>query len=305
MKKSLYIIMALMFTTAISKAQTGCHAMFSTHQPANSLTVHFSDSSTSAHTITTWLWDFGDGTTSTSQNPSHTYAHDGTYLVCLTIHDNHGCSNQSCHHITVNAIATPCHAAFTFHPSSASNLINFTNTSTGTTVHTTYSWTFGDGTTSTDENPHHTYTHSGHYTVCLYITDLTTGCSSHVCHSVNYHHSTGHHHHNHHHHALVAHSARTQSSTDDVTIDNNEYIVNYPNPFVSSTTIQYELTNDADVKIEIYDMLGNRISQIVNEQESEGLHTQTMNADNLNSGFYLIKMNVGADSFMKKIAVAK
>ena len=157
----------ILLLTSQSNAQTGCHALFGAHQTANTLTVNFTDSSTSAHTITSWLWDFGDGTTSSSQNPHHTYNHDGTYYVCLTIHDASGCSNQSCHHITVNPVVTvTCHAAFTFHTTAASNVVNFTNTSTGTTANTTYSWSFGDGGTSTDANPHHTYVYAGkHYNV--------------------------------------------------------------------------------------------------------------------------------------------
>ncbi len=302
MKKSIYFIMVLMFAVAISKAQTGCHAMFSVHQPATSLTVHFTDSSTSAHNITSWLWDLGDGTTSTSQNPSHTYAHGGTYYVCLTMHDAHGCSNHSCHNITVNPVASGCHAAFTFYSTSTSNLVNFTNTSTGTTIHTTYSWDFGDGNTSTDENPHHTYAHSGHYTVCLYMSDLTTGCSSHICHTVNYHHAVGHHHHNHHHN-LVPNSSRFQQTIES--IDNQQYITNYPNPFSSSTTIQYELTNDANVSIEIYDIVGNKILQVVNENQLQGQHTQLVNADKLNAGIYFIEIITGDESYMQRISVVK
>ncbi|HKR05296.1 MAG TPA: PKD domain-containing protein [Bacteroidia bacterium] len=388
MKKTIYIIMALMFTASISKAQTGCHAMFGSHQTANTLTVNFTDSSTSPHTIISWLWNFGDGTTSTLQNPSHTYVHDSTYYVCLTIHDDHGCSNTVCHHITVNPIVqTGCHAMFGFHQTANSltvhfsdsstssynivswawnfgdgststaqnpihtyaqggtynvcltitdshgchntfchhitvtapnvchasfsfnnttlgNTIHFINTSTGSTPNTTYLWTFGDGTNSTDVNPVHAYAHNGVNMICLYMTDTTTGCSSHYCRQI--HHSANHHPHWYPHHAaLIPIATLRASETDAVTLDNQEYIVNYPNPVVSSSTIQYELADDADVKIEIYDILGNRISQIINEKETAGLHTQRISADNYTAGFYLIKMSVGEESFMKKIAVSK
>lgn len=53
--------------------------------PANSLVVQFTDDSRSTGTVNHWLWDFGDGTTSTEQNPSHTYSEAKTYTVTLTV----------------------------------------------------------------------------------------------------------------------------------------------------------------------------------------------------------------------------
>lgn len=60
---------------------------------ANGLQVSFTDQSTG--TVTGWMWDFGDGNTSTQQNPTHTYANPGQYTICLTV-DNNGCSDVSC-----------------------------------------------------------------------------------------------------------------------------------------------------------------------------------------------------------------
>ena len=62
---------------------TGATAAFSSN--ANGLTVSFSDQSINGANISQWLWDFGDGNTSTQQNPTHTYAANGNYTVCLTI----------------------------------------------------------------------------------------------------------------------------------------------------------------------------------------------------------------------------
>ncbi len=60
--------------------------------------VDFFDLSTG--TVTNWLWDFGDGVTSTQQNPTHTYAAAGQYTVCLTA-TNNGCDDQSCTTLSV------------------------------------------------------------------------------------------------------------------------------------------------------------------------------------------------------------
>ncbi len=83
------LFLLLILCSAQTKAQTDCHAAFGFHPTEGTFTINFTDSSTSPHEITSWSWDFGDGTLSTEENPSHTYDHDGTYYVCLTIHDDH------------------------------------------------------------------------------------------------------------------------------------------------------------------------------------------------------------------------
>jgi hypothetical protein len=104
----LALLFLLLFETR-ANAQSGCHAAFGYHHSMHSLTVLFTDASTSGHAITSWLWDFGDGHTSTDQHPSHTYAHHGVYTVCLTIHDVHGCTHTLCHHINVNGHFSDSH----------------------------------------------------------------------------------------------------------------------------------------------------------------------------------------------------
>lgn len=72
-----------------------------------STTMQFSDISTSSlGSIQSWAWNFGDGTTSTLQNPTHTYAANGTYTVTLIITDISGCTNTFSHPVTINAPIT-------------------------------------------------------------------------------------------------------------------------------------------------------------------------------------------------------
>src|SRR5204862_6907700 len=114
---------------------------------------------------------FGDGATSTAQNPSHAYAAAGSYTVTLTVTDNQqAASAPASHAVTVTAPDQPPTANFT---SSCSGLgCNFTSTSSdpdGSVA--SYSWTFGDGTISNAQNPSHTYAAGGTYTVTLRVTD--------------------------------------------------------------------------------------------------------------------------------------
>lgn len=122
------------------------------------LTINFLDFST--NDPTSWLWDFGNGNTSTLQNPSHTFTAPGTYTVCLTATSVCG-SDQSCQQVVVSCAAPQ--AGFNFQSNEL--VTNFTDNSTNSP--TSWLWNFGDGTTSTLQNPNHTYALPGTYTVCL------------------------------------------------------------------------------------------------------------------------------------------
>ena len=133
------------------------------------LTVNFTDQSTGS--ITTWSWDFGDGGTSTAQNPSHTYNAAGTYTVELTVTGPGGSDTETkVDYITVTSGPEPPVAEFVGSPTSGTVplTVNFTEQSTGDID--SWSWTFGDGGTSTDQNPSHTYNNAGDYTVSLTVT---------------------------------------------------------------------------------------------------------------------------------------
>lgn len=190
-----------------------CHAFYSAHQAdPDILTFDFTDQSTSDGTISSWSWEFGDGNTSTEQNPSHTYSQPGTYHVCLTITDDEGCSNHFCHALIVHhPVAGVCHASYNAHQGDPEQqVISFTDHSTSDGTIISWSWDFGDGTSSTEQNPTHTYLQPGTYLVCLHITD-DSGCTSHVCHNVIVHHPP----------AAVCHAlfAIHQSNENELTID--------------------------------------------------------------------------------------
>jgi len=131
------------------------------------LAVSFTD--LSQNTITSWSWSFGDGGTSTSQNPQYTYMTPGTYSVSLTVTGPGGSDSiTKNNYITVNVPPPPV-AGFSANPTSGDAYLSvqFTDTSTGAI--TSWSWTFGDGGTSTSEDPQHTYQVPGTYSVTLTV----------------------------------------------------------------------------------------------------------------------------------------
>ena len=122
-----------------------------------------------------YYWDFGDGFTSSAQNPpAHTYTTTGIYNISLVVTNSMGCTKSLLKTGYINVLVKPV-AGFT-----ASNVSNcaapitttFTNTSTNAA---TYAWDFGDGGTSATASPTHTYTTAGSYTVRLIATSAG-GC---------------------------------------------------------------------------------------------------------------------------------
>ncbi|NIO80386.1 MAG: PKD domain-containing protein [Candidatus Aminicenantes bacterium] len=139
----------------------------------DNLMVDFTDTSTDVDgTITDWSWDFGDGNTSTQQNPSHTYASDGTYTVSLTVTDNGGLSDSTSKDVTVSSGGgnIPPTADFTFTTDGLTVLFTDQSSDSDGTIDS-WSWDFGDGNVSTALNVGHTYTAEGTYTVTLTVTD--------------------------------------------------------------------------------------------------------------------------------------
>jgi len=122
-----------------------------------------------------WSWDFGDGGTSTAQNPSHTYTALGTYTVKLIVNNANGCSDSTTKSqfiqvqkpvVNINGLPLEGCIPFTINPTP--NVVAVDGVAS-------YQWDFGDGGTSIAQNPSHTYTTQGLYTVKLYIT-TKDGC---------------------------------------------------------------------------------------------------------------------------------
>lgn len=169
---------------------TGCVASFRYVPSANDmLTFTFYDESYTmpGSTIDNRVWDFGDGITSSEQNPMHTYAEPGLYNVCLMISNNDSSCN-SIHCIPVNAGST--------NPGYCENYFWYYTDSTGTAASYTFegwaangqadswTWDFGDGTTGSGQAVTHTFADPNmSYLVCL--TTTGTGPDSLPCTAVS------------------------------------------------------------------------------------------------------------------------
>lgn len=121
-------------------------------------------------TITTYAWDFGDGTTGTGVTASHAYTSAGTYAVRLTVTDDRGGTATTTQSVTTVANQGPT-ARFTVTHTGLAVALDAAGSSDPDGTITSYEWDFGDGTTTSGDAPRHTYTTAGRYTVTLTVTD--------------------------------------------------------------------------------------------------------------------------------------
>lgn len=132
------------------------------------LTVAPSVSITTPDVVTSYQWNFGDGNTSTAANPVNVYNTAGTFTVQLVITTSTGCTDTITSFVktgnrpNVNFSATPLDAC-------ADEAITFTDLTTANPPATSWLWTFGDGTTSTQQNPVHFYNDTGWFSVTLVV----------------------------------------------------------------------------------------------------------------------------------------
>lgn len=132
-----------------------------------------------------FLWDFGDGTTSTQTNPTHLYPTPGIYTIRLIAYDNATCNLSDTTYQTIEVSGQPT-ADFVYspNPTEANIAITFQNNSIGGTW---YKWIFGDGdsliTIQRDTTVRHQYLRSGTYNACL-IAYNDAGCSDTICQNI-------------------------------------------------------------------------------------------------------------------------
>jgi len=124
-----------------------------------------------AGNITNWLWDFGDGSTSSQQNPTHAFSTSGMHNVTLTLTSNNNCTNT----ISIPVLVRPLPLAeFSYVPGPTVTLLDqveFTDLSQGGSFGNivSWDWNLGDGTTDTIQNPWHIYGDTGTYIITLIV----------------------------------------------------------------------------------------------------------------------------------------
>lgn len=169
---ALAILLAMVFPSS-ARAQEAPVAAFDASPRigcAAPHTVFFTNASTSGES---WAWDFGDGGTSTAEHPIWSYSSPGDYQVTLTATNAFG-SDDATETISISVPSASFGATGTFGCGPVET--TFTDESSSGASLASWSWDFGDGTSSNQQNPVHTYDAPGSYDIGLTVTDAN-GCS--------------------------------------------------------------------------------------------------------------------------------
>jgi PKD repeat protein len=175
---------SIMFTslaglTDMFQAEFGAGAITGSAPLAVQFTDYSQVSSSTGANISSWLWNFGDGTTSTERNPQHTYSSSGVYTVSLTITTTTGVQDTE---IKTGLIAVGQTATLRAQFAAKNRIVTgwtpveFIDQSSGSP--TSWLWDFGDGATSTAQNPTHSFMKAGMYPVTLTVTSASGGTSA-------------------------------------------------------------------------------------------------------------------------------
>ena len=202
-------------------------------------------------------WSFGDSTFATGNVVTHSFTDPGDYWVCMQVTVSNTCVSDTCMLISIGSNPQPCNlgASFDWQSSSASpNVVYFLNMSMGYAPGDSIIWNFGDGTTSYEENPVHTFAVTGSQNVCLRIVK-GPNCVSEICQPVNI------------------------MST----------LVAYPNPASNEVNVNVSLNNTTPINAFVYNSQNVMVAQTLVAGVS-GNNTVTFNTSNLAPGYYTIRI---------------
>ena len=247
----------------------------------------FTNTSTITGDNVDYLWDFGDGETSTDTSPWHQYENEGAYTVCLnarvTLSDGSICTLERCETVRIDRCRNrSCRTKVKFKRNNISDgencIVNFfdNNSSTNSGEILSYEWDFGDGTTATGPDVNHIYDSPGSYFVCLTIGSGTIEdiCYTTNCKFININNCGDRE------NLLAKRSFEEEFSNEELF-----GFELYPNPTTGKLTI--ELNQEVrEYTIEIFSLLGRLIQ--INEKVTGKTHE--LDLSGLNKGVYFVKV---------------
>ncbi len=241
----------------------------------------FAFTNTSASVLGNLVWSFGDGTAAYTSNPNHHYNSPGAYIVCISAVNpatgNILCS--TCQTIIVGSSATCAPVFYSFPDSNAVGNGNVNFGIYSPCANTQFVWDFGDGNNGSGPHPSHQYTDSGWYYVC--VTAFTSSGNYTVCDSV------------------YAFRLSTAITENEASVG----LLIYPNPLAGTGNARFTLAASAKVKAILFDMQGRKNAVLVDEMLSAGTHTIDVNTDGLQSGIYLLQLNINDVIIHQRISV--
>lgn len=244
------------------------------------LSVQFTDES--QNEVTSWLWDFGDGDTSTEQNPVHQYGEIGTYDVRLIVTGPGGSDTLTrAGYIQVTGPPMVPVAMFSVDTTSGTAPLTVQFTDESQNEVTSWLWDFGDGNTSTEQNPEHTYQDPGTYTVELVVSG-PGGIDTEE--KVD----------------LITVEAVT-STQDNLSRASQLLEAVFPNPFTDGTWIRYNMAERGQVQLMVYDLRGKLVDRLFTGQLNPGSYQYWWTNPSVPAGTYLVTIRFGGRVVSKQV----
>jgi len=259
-----------------------CQAYFEWEPlPDSPWTIQFYDESIIPDAIN-YLWEFGDGSTSSAQNPLHFYENSGIFEVCLTIFNDAGCEDTFCQEVNIEGIPGGLSASFEI-GQDPNNLLtlHFWDTSTGNPGQ--WFWDFGDGNTSEEQNPVHTYENQGAYNVCLTIWG-EDGESDTWC--------------------LEILLDGSMISSVSHLVKTSQLLKVYPNPANQFISMKFMQDTETVANVMINDQFGKQVL-LVEKTLSPGENSKSIDVSDLPAGVYFIRLNNASDPRTGKFVIVR
>ena len=291
------VVLLALITGLTLKTFSQCDANFNWTQTANN-TIQCTNTSTGWNFYTSYTYYWGDGTLTDNLvvgDTPHVYLNPGTYWVCMQMFDGYNLCDSFCTNVTITG-CTPG-ANFILYPDTLLPHHYYVEDLSIGIPPNNYYWNWDDGTFDTIPFPSHTYAVEYVYNICLTTTD-SSGCVSTYCNSYSLERMSS------------AEGENTMVYVQVIgfatSIHNPEVLQSLsvlPNPVSGKAAINFSLSLDALMNMNIYDVMGTKQHTLVNAQESSGDHNITMDVTNLSNGIYILQIHVGGRIISKKIAV--
>lgn len=229
-----------------------------------------------------YTFDWGDNTAPTNDVPGiHTYTQPGTYLICVSYMDMDnlaGCQVNQCQEVTIEETTTDCTVDLTV----TTNGYEVTANAVGvgaTSPQYAITWGVGGTLPTVGATGSYTYDAPGAYEVCVTYVDVDNifGCNV------------------------------TQCETVNITVGVEENILQggslnvSPNPLADNSTISLTLNKAAEISINVYDLVGNLVDNVMNGTRGQGVHRLTWNTSTMSSGIYFVKIKANNEEKTIKV----
>lgn len=275
--------------------------------------IFFYDYSYSSGNIIEWNWDFGDGTTSTLQNPVKIFQTADFYTVCLNTLDDAGCAGQLCQTMYIDPAwwtsspwspnGAACSALFlAAGDTSVDGLLYLIDLSFGNNL--SYSWDFGNNVVINDQYPFVTFTSTDPIYVCLTILDTISGCTETFCETVAPGTSASAKSSNWGISVIPSPMPQSVTSVAEKSIEEGFSSSVYPNPAKDFFTFSWNANEASNLQVDLFDITG-QIVMSQTGQAKEGNNQVKFSTENISSGVYFLQVKGENIHHLEKITVLK